>query len=205
MKVAFYFDPSCPWCWVTSRWILMCSNKRDIDIDWRLFSLAYKNDELTEEKSQDNHMSAHRVERVMLAATQKGASLIELYTNFGIKHFISGDDYNDELIVSVLDQLKLEEQLIKAADDKSLDTQLIASSKSALEVVGQDIGVPAIVFIYEDNKQAGFFGPVLKELPDQNESVKLWDSLVELAKQDGFYELKRGRDGGPDVFSTAKC
>ena len=205
MEVAFYFDPSCPWCWVTSRWILLCSNKRDINIDWRLFSLAYKNGELKGEKAKANHMPAHRVERVMLAATKRGASLTELYTSFGIKHFISGEEYSDETIASVLDQLKLKKDLIKTADDKSLDKELIASSKSALKVVGQDIGVPTIVFLYEDGKQTGFFGPVLKELPDQNESVKLWDSLVELAKHDSFYELKRGREGGPDVFSTAKC
>src|ERR1035437_7653 len=205
MKVAFYFDPSCPWCWVTSRWLLMASNKRDIDIDWRLFSLAYKNGELKGKKSYANHMPSHRVERVMLAAAKKGASLTELYTNFGIKHFLSDEEYSDELIASVLEQLKLEKDLIKTADDKSLDKELITSSKSALKIVGQDIGVPTIVFILEDGKQAGFFGPVLNELPDQDESVKLWDSLVELAKHDSFYELKRGRDGGPDVYSAAKC
>jgi len=205
MKIAFYFDPACPWCWVTSRWILMSSNKREIDIDWRLFSLAYKNGGLTGKKSDDKLMPSHRVERVMLAAAKKGASLNELYTNFGIKHFLGGEEYNDELIASVLDQLKLEKSLIKAADDKSLDKELVASSESAIEIVGEDIGVPTIVFIFEDGKQAGFFGPVLKELPDQDESVRLWDSLTELAKHDGFYELKRGRDGDPDVYSAAKC
>jgi predicted DsbA family dithiol-disulfide isomerase len=205
MKIAFYFDPSCPWCWVTSRWILMSSNKRDIDIDWRLFSLAYKNGELEGKQSYANHLPANRVERVMLAAAKKGAKLNELYTNFGIKHFLSDEEYSDEVIASVLKQCKLDKDLIKAADDKSLDKELITSSKSALKIVGQDIGVPTIVFIDEDGKQTGFFGPVLKELPDQDESVKLWDSLVELAKYDGFYELKRGRDGGPDVYSAAKC
>jgi hypothetical protein len=141
----------------------------------------------------------------MLAAAKKGAKLNELYTNFGIKHFLSDEEYSDEVIASVLKQCKLDKDLIKAADDKSLDKELITSSKSALKIVGQDIGVPTIVFIDEDGKQTGFFGPVLKELPDQDESVKLWDSLVELAKYDGFYELKRGRDGGPDVYSAAKC
>jgi len=183
----------------------MSSNKRDIDIDWRLFSLAYKNGELKDKKSQAGHMPAHRVERVMLAASKNGANLLTLYTNFGTKHFLSGEEYNDELIVSVIDQLKLKKDLIKAADDESLDKELITSSESALKIVGEDIGVPTIVFKYDDGKQTGFFGPVLKELPDQDESVKLWDSLVEIAKHGGFYELKRGRDGKPDVFSTAKC
>lgn len=181
----------------------MSSNKRDIDVDWRLFSLAYKNGEL--EGDKPSHMSTHRVERVMLAASKKGASLLDLYTNFGIRHFLSGDGYDDELISSILDHLKLDKDLIKAADDSSLDKELISSSDEALKIVGQDIGVPTIVFMLENGKQTGFFGPVLKELPDQEESVKLWDSLVELAKHDGFYELKRGREGSPDVYSTAKC
>ena len=205
MKIAFYFDPSCPWCWVTSRWILKCSNKREINIDWRLFSLAYKNGDLKNEKSEVKHMPSHRIERVMLAATKQGVNMIDLYTSFGIKHFIGGEEYNNGLIISVLDQLKLNKQLINFADDRSLDKELISSSKSAVDIVGQDIGVPTIVFIYEDKKQVGFFGPVLKDLPDQTESLKVWDNLVELAKQDSFYELKRGRNGGPDVFSTAKC
>lgn len=202
MKITYYFDPACPWCWVTSRWILMTSNKREIDIEWKLFSLAYKNGELEDPKN--NHMPSHRVERVMLAAIEKGASMIDLYTNFGIQHFLTGNEYNDKVISSVLDQLKLDKELIKFADNKSLDKELIKSSEQALKDVGQDIGVPTIVFHFDD-KKTGFFGPVLKELPDQDQSVKLWDSIVELAKYDKFYELKRGRQGGPDVYSTAKC
>lgn len=205
MKVAFYFDPICPWCWVTSRWLLMSSNKRDIDIEWRLFSLAYKNGELKGAKSYANHLPSHRVERVMLAASKKGAKLIDLYTAFGIKHFLSGEEYSDQVITDVILDLKLDKALASCADDSSLDKAIIASSESALKLVGEDIGVPTIVFKFNNQKERGFFGPVLKELPDQDQSVKLWDSLLELAKYDGFYELKRGRDSKPDVYSTAKC
>lgn len=204
MDIAFYFDPACPWCWVTSRWILLTSNKRDINIEWCLFSLAYKNGELDHQSSNINHLPSHRVERVMLSLAKTGASLTDLYTNFGIKHFLSGDEYSDEVIQTVLQELKLNESLAKAADDETLDKELIASTESALKTVGQDIGVPTIVFKI-DGKEKGFFGPVLKELPDQDDAVKLWDAIVELAKHDGFYEIKRGREGAPDVYSTAKC
>ena len=204
MDIAFYFDPACPWCWVTSRWILMSSNKRDINIEWRLFSLAYKNGEFGGQASNIHHMPSHRVERVMLSAAKAGASLTDLYTNFGIKHFLSGDEYSNEVIQAVLKEMNLDESLAQAADDQTLDTELIASTESALNVVGQDIGVPTIVFKL-DGKEKGFFGPVLKELPEQDDAVKLWDAIVELANHDGFYELKRGREGAPDVYSTAKC
>jgi predicted DsbA family dithiol-disulfide isomerase len=204
MDIAFYFDPVCPWCWVTSRWILLSSNRRDINIEWRLFSLAYKNKEIGSQSSNVNHMPSHRVERVMLSAAKTGASLTDLYTNFGIKHFLNGDEYTDEVIQTVLKELNLDTLLAKTADDEKLDEELIASTESALKTVGQDIGVPTIVFKI-DGKEKGFFGPVLKELPDQDDAVKLWDAIVELTKHAGFYELKRGREGAPDVYSTAKC
>jgi predicted DsbA family dithiol-disulfide isomerase len=204
MKIDFYFDPACPWCWITSRWILLAKNKRDIDVNWKLFSLAWKNGELDKESKKDWHISSHRVERVLIAAEKQGANLLDLYTNFGIRHFLSGDDYDDKLIAEILKQLKLDKGLIKYADDSSLDKDIIKSSKEALKAIGEDIGVPTIVF-HEKGKSRGFFGPVLSELPTQEEAVKIWDSLVELSKIEYLSELKRGRSSGPDVYSTAKC
>ena len=204
MKIDFYFDPSCPWCWVTSRWLLMVSGQRDLDIDWRLFSLAYVNDEL-KNKEGGEHLPSHRVERLMLAVKKQGVNILDLYTALGIKHFLSGEEYTDSMIEDVLKQLNLSGELINSASDSSLDPEIIASSEEAKKVVGQDIGVPTIVFNFDNQVKKGFFGPVLKELPAQEESVKLWDSIVELAKNDSFCELKRGRDSDPDVYSTAKC
>ena len=209
MKVNFYFDPSCPFCWVTSRWLLMVSGKRELEIDWRLFSLAIKNSELGGGDGRSkgfDHLPAHRVERVMLAASKQGAQLDEMYKTFGIKHFLAGDEYDDAVIVSALNQLKLNPDLIKAADDSSLDDELVTSTNEAVEIVGQDIGVPTIVFTMEDGSSSGFFGPVIQTLSDQDEAVEMWDSLINLVKHPYFFELKRGRtQGGPDVVSTAKC
>lgn len=206
MDIDFYFDPSCPFCWVTSRFVLLASNKRKININWRLFSLAIKNGELDEESKKGfDHMPAHRIERVMLAANKQGIDLGEIYKQFGIMHFISGEEYNDELISSVLKQMKLDQNLLDAADDKSLDDELNKSTNEAVGIVGQDIGVPTMVFTTEDGRKTGFFGPVILSLPDVDEAAKQWDALVTLASSSNFYELKRGREGGPDVFSTAKC
>lgn len=204
MKVDFYFDPACPWCWITSRWLLLTSNKRDLSINWKLFSLSWKNGELDKDSKKDWHLSSHRVERVMYQANKNGADMLEMYTNFGIRHFLSGDEYSNELIKDILQQLKLDPELIKSADDDSIDKELIKSSKEALDAVGDEIGVPTIV-IHFGNTKRGFFGPVLSELPTQEEAVKMWDSLVELSKIPYFSELKRGRSGGPDIYSTAKC
>lgn len=209
MNISFYFDPCCPFCWVTSRWLLMVSGDRNINISWCPFSLAIKNDELlgkNNSHSSDAHRSAHRVLRVMMAAQKQGAKLIDLYTDFGIANHIAGQEFNDELIRDVLDKHKLSPDLLKAADDKSYDESLKDSIASATEIVGQDIGVPTIVFELKDGTKAGYFGPVLQDLPDKEESLKLWDALSELATSKSFYELKRNRpQGGPDVYSTAKC
>ncbi len=207
MKLEFYFDPSCPFCWVTSRWLLSVANKRDLDIVWRPFSLALKNGELeTGNDGRTDHLAAHRVIRVMLAAAKDGVPLLDLYTKFGIRHFMVGDEYDDAVITDVLKELKLDLKYANSADDTKFDSTLKTAIHEATKIVGQDIGVPTIVFDFGGGKKTGFFGPVLQALPSEEESIKLWDGLIKLAGSPDFYELKRGRQsGGPDVFSTARC
>ena len=209
MNIEFYFDPCCPFCWVTSRWLLLVSSERKLNITWQPFSLAIKNDELdgkNNTRSAGAHHSAHRVLRVMLAAQKQGAKLIDLYTDFGISNHIAGQALDNELIKDVLKRRNLPADLIKAADNNSYDKELKNYIDSATKIVGQDIGVPTIIFELRDGSKAGYFGPVLQDLPDKEESLKLWDALSELASSSSFYELKRNRpQGGPDVYSTAKC
>lgn len=187
----------------------MVQPERDLDIEWKQFSLALKNDALAgndKTSSAATHLAAHRIHRVMLAASQQGASLIDLYTAFGIPFHIGGEDFDDNLIKDVLDSKNLPADLLAAAEDTSLDASLEASMNEAIEVAGNDIGVPTIVFEQDGGKKAGYFGPVLETLPDKPEALKLWDALATLASDSNFYELKRSRpDGGPDVYSTAKC
>lgn len=210
-QVEFYFDPSCPWCWVTSRWLLYVSNYREINVTWRPFSLALKNNSLEGTADESPYAvkahQSHRVLRVMIhALRQHGIPLIDSYTAFGIKHHTAGFDYNNEWIASVLDEMGLPAELIKAADDTTLDEFLQVELQSAIEVVGQDVGVPTIVFTSQAGNKLGYFGPVIRELPERDEALKLWDGLANLATVGSFYELKRNRpNGGPDIASTAKC
>lgn len=210
MNITFYFDPTCPFCWITSRWLLQVSGKRDINITWKPFSLALKNnsfDKDSDSPHRDSHIASHRLLRVMVAAeAEHRASLIDMYTTAGIKIHIVGDDVNDELIGDVLAERKLPTSLLKAADDKKYDDKLDSLIKSATDIAGDDIGVPTIVFTNEKGEQQGFFGPVLQELPELEQSLELWDGLSKLATNSSFYELKRSRpDSMPDVVSTAKC
>lgn len=188
----------------------MVSGHRELDIDWQPFSLAMKNAELSGKDDKTKHAGihrpSHRILRVMLAASDQGAKLIDLYTDFGIAYHIADMKFDDELIADVLSRRKLPAELIKAADDTGYDERLKLFIRSATDVAGEDIGVPTIIFTNGDGTKNGFFGPVLQQLPDLDESLKLWDGLSLLASDKNFYELKRARPhGGPDVFSTAKC
>jgi len=211
-SIEFYFDPSCPFCWITSRWLLQVSAEREIDITWRQFSLALKNDELEvrhgDTEHAANHRGAHRVQRVVAQAVREyGASPIELYSEFGMHFHIMEQPFNDAMIRDVLATKTLPSELLAAADDTSLDAQLQAEIDSAVEAAGADIGVPTIVFKGPDGQRLGYFGPVLNELPPtREEALAIWDGLEKLATTPSFYELKRARPAGnPDVFSAARC
>lgn len=142
----------------------------------------------------------------MLAAQQHGIELIDSYSLFGLKHHMAGFPYNDEWIANVLEELGAPADLISAADDSSLDAKLQSELDAAIEVVGEDVGVPTIVFTLDDGTRQGYFGPVIREIPELDEALKLWDGLANLATVKSFYELKRSRpNGGADTSSSAVC
>lgn len=209
--IEFYFDPSCPFCWITSRWLTQVSAEREIDITWRQFSLALKNNELEQRADETSHAEAHRgahrVQRVIAqAVSDHGASAAELYAEFGVRFHILEQAFGDDMIRAVLADKNLPAELLTAADDTSLDSYLQAEIDSATAAAGSDIGVPTIVFLGSDGTRLGYFGPVLNELPSSlQESLDIWDGLEKLATSPSFYELKRPRDGGPNVFSAARC
>ncbi|HMQ95962.1 MAG TPA: DsbA family protein [Candidatus Saccharibacteria bacterium] len=207
--IEFYYDPICPFCWITSRWLLQVSAERTINITWRQFSLALKNDELAprgdESEHALSHRDSHRIHRVIRQATsQQLASSIDLYSTFGTRHHLEKRPYDDELIQEVLAAHHLPVELLQAANDTSIDTRLMRELDAALDAAGTDIGVPVIVFTDKNNKRLGYFGPVLNELPDSlDESLAIWDGLEQLATTSSFYEIKRTRSGYPIVDSTA--
>ena len=208
-RIEFFYDPCCPFCWITSRFLLEVSVQRDVDVTWRPFSLAMKNNELAGDDDAVNehgemHRSSHRVLRVITkAAEQHGASVIDLYSAFGRRFHLDHEKYDDMMIADVLADAGLPAELAKAADDTSLDEGLQASIDSAVEAVGDDTGVPTIVFVSDDGQRRGFYGPVLQELPNKDDALCLWDSLVGLVSVPAFYELKRTRpEGMPDTAST---
>ncbi|MFC9357067.1 DsbA family protein [Rhodococcus sp. NPDC057014] len=207
-RLEFYFDPSCPFCWITSRWLLQVADERDLDITWRPFSLAEKNDEVANDRSDktshgDLHRPAHRVHRVIAAAAKHGAAVIDLYSAFGRPYHVDGREYDDALIAQVLVTEGLPTGLARAADETSWDAYLRDETSSAVAAVGEDTGVPIIVFKLENGEKKGLYGPVLNNMPNREDALALWDGLRTLAPVSAFYELKRTRpDGLPDTSGT---
>ncbi|OFT42659.1 disulfide bond formation protein DsbA [Arthrobacter sp. HMSC06H05] len=204
--VDFYYDPCCPFCWVTSRWLVRVQEDRDITVTWRPFSLAIKNDELgngTADHNGRGHIAGHRVLRVIAAAEKNGADAGELYTAFGRAYHTQNSNMDDTLIATVLKDHGLDASFADAADDDSWDAHLEAEQQAALDAVGNDVGVPIVLFTKDGAEPQGYFGPVINALPSREEGLDLWDGLEKLAPVPSFYELKRTRPkGGPDTTGT---
>lgn len=193
-RVDFFFDPVCPWCWITSRWLVDVSERRDLDINWRTFSLRIKNRGVEmDEKYVEGHDRGLRALRVVEAARAEhgDTAVLPLYTEMGRRYHHDKD--RDASLVDIVRAAGFDPALADAADDESWDAVIESSMKEALELVGDDAGVPIISF---DGK-AGFFGPVLSPAPTGEDAAQLFDSLHAMATLDGFWELKRTRTNPP--------
>ncbi|KPI28906.1 DsbA family protein [Streptomyces sp. NPDC057456] len=204
--VDFWFDPLCPWAWMTSRWVLEVEKVRDIEVRWHIMSLAVLNepkiDELPEEYREMLAVKAWQPVRVVTAAWQlHGADVLgPLYTALGTRIHNNGEGPTVEAIAGALKDVGLPASLIEYAEqsDFEFDAQLRASHKEGIEKVGQDVGTPVIAVPGPDGEQIAFFGPVVTPAPKGEEAARLWDGTLAVASVPGFYEIKRSRTKGPD-------
>lgn len=198
----FWFDPLCPWAWMTSRWMLEVEKVRPVEVRWHVMSLAVLNeprvDELPEEY-RELMKTAWGPVRVCIAAEQKygGDVLGPLYTALGTRFHNQGLEKNRETIVAALEEAGLPAELADAADSDEYDTELRASHKEGIDLVGQDVGTPVIAVPGPDGEQIAFFGPVVTPAPKGEAAAQLWDGTLMVASIPGFYEIKRTRTVGP--------
>jgi 2-hydroxychromene-2-carboxylate isomerase len=201
-RADFWFDPLCPFAWISSRWILEVEKVRDIEVVWHVMSLAYLNkDKDIPDDYREMLAPAWGPVRVLLAAQERHGdkALLPMYDAFGQRIHLDGRQLAKEedgglgLIAEVLEEVGLDADLLDAATDPSYDEAVARSHHEGMDAVGDDVGTPTIHI-----NGSAFFGPVLSKIPRGEDAGRLWDGCVAVAGFPYFYELKRSRTGALD-------
>jgi protein-disulfide isomerase-like protein with CxxC motif len=197
--VQFWFDPVCPWAWITSRWMLEVEQVRPVRTDWRVMSLAYLN--LTQHEGKG--LSPEYLERITLAwgpirvvaaaAHERGSEvLLPLYTAIGTRFHVAGRRADPAVLTESLADVGLPASLADAAASDEFDAEIKASHHEAFDDIGLDVGTPVIRL-----RGRALFGPVVTPAPKGEAAGRLFDGVALVAETDGFFELKRTRDQKP--------
>jgi len=209
--VVFWFDPVCPFAWLTSRWVRLVQEQRGQVVEWRFISLRLLNAHVDYDARfpagyEDGHTAGLRMLRVCARARdQHGPDAVaRLYPALSTRVFdVEPDAYDptdlDALVAAALVEASLPAALAEALDDTSLDAVVQAETDEALALTGRDVGTPILHVAPPEG--AAFFGPVISRLPSPEDAGRLWDHVVGLATFPGFAELKRSLREKPQLRS----
>ena len=201
MTVVMWFDPRCPWAWITSRWLLEVEKVRPVRVSFHVMSLSVLNEgrENLPDRYKEGLAKGWGPVRVAIAAEQKYGNevLRDLYTALGTRAHLQKRELDGDTLVEALTELGLDPALAAAADSTEYDEALRASHDAGMAPVGLDVGTPVIHAPGPDGGTIAFFGPVVTPAPKGEAAGRLWDGVLLVAGTPGFYEIKRTRDVRP--------
>ena len=194
--VDFWFDPLCPFAWITSRWMLEVERVRDVEVQWHVMSLTYLNQRKEiSEAYRDKLAPGWGPVRVLMAAQEHVGeqALLPLYTAMGERIHHEKFGITPEMAESALAAAGLPTDLVQAWTDSSYDDAVKKSHHKGMDQVGDDVGTPTIAY-----RGSAYFGPVLRKIPRGEEAGVIWDAATTLSAFPYFFELKRTRSGELD-------
>jgi protein-disulfide isomerase-like protein with CxxC motif len=199
-KAHFWFDPLCPWAWLTSRWMIEVEKVRPVEVDWHVMSLAVLNErrtDITEEYRQRLERAWGPVRICVAAAREAGDEiLLPLYTAIGNRLHVAGAPRERATLEAALVEVGLPAELADAAERDDLDAAVRASHWEGIGKVGVEVGTPVISV-----GDFAIFGPVFSPAPRGDHAGRLWDAFLVFAGTDGFFEMKRSRTRDP-IFTS---
>jgi 2-hydroxychromene-2-carboxylate isomerase len=202
--VAVFVDPSCPWAWITSRWLKDVAPERDLSLTWRSYCLEIRDDYNVAPTVPPHlrdvviaaHALSHRMLRIFEAArSRSGEEAVDaLYTAWG-RHFFDGAPHDETLLSACLTSAGLDDDLTAAADDAGWDAPIVAAMEVAYTFGGPKTQTPTIVV--DGVPPYGFKGPVMAPAPTGDAAVRLWDAVQVISQEPGFFEITRPRINPP--------
>jgi predicted DsbA family dithiol-disulfide isomerase len=199
--VEVFIDPSCPWAWVTSRWVRDVAPQRDLVITWRSYCLEIRDDyvvaptvpEEYRQQALDGHAVSHRMLRIFEAARAEGGEDVvdRLYTEWGARNFVAQRPSAETLLADCVAAAGLHSALTAAADDEKWDDPIRDAMEVAYAFGGPKTQTPTIVV--RRDPPHGFKGPVMAPAPTGPDAVRLWDAIQVLSEHEGFFEITRPR------------
>jgi hypothetical protein len=203
--VEFFVDPSCPWAWITSRWVKEVATERDLSVTWRSYCLEIRDDygviptmpETMRESALASHAVSHRMLRIFEAArAEAGEDAVDaLYTQWGRRFFAGAPGGDAGLLSECVSSCDVPAHLVEAADDTKWDAPIVAAMEVAFEFGGPKTQTPTIVV--RSDPPYGFKGPVMAPAPTGEAAIRLWDAITVIALEPGFFEITRPRANRP--------
>jgi 2-hydroxychromene-2-carboxylate isomerase len=206
----FFFDPVCPWAWITSRWVAEVQELRNYTVSWKFISLKILNQDKMDYASmpagyKDVHAAGTSCLRVAAKARSAAGNdaVAKVYTALG---FSLHNKQERELFVAdieghiagLLSEAGLPGEWALSANDESFDRLIAEETAMGLERAGKDVGTPIITFSPGGLKEASFFGPVISTIPRGEDATKLWDAIETIATSSDMAELKRSLRARPN-------